>query len=347
MSESETMSPEILHAIEVVELAPLGYGDPDAKIRYSGEQGETDELAERLKEVGAEILRSGECLIDVTESDDGCIDGREAVIILYTDHEGAERTKEIDSSYVREREKVAGGGYITGMAMKLAIRPPRADINASLRATVIAFAEKDMYCGAHSGAHQASGATDCGANDKLEPIFENGLLHGENIAVTTQALVEFAGVEYSPEAQFRAREGWAHALQMPRFFKGSTGETRLDTILDTVGVIHKVLGSEEPVAVSKHLAGKHNEKFIFVNYAEGKTLSQANFRQKLQELFPAVPKEKLPQVFVVDVPRIVKLTNALTDDIDERQVALQSGVAYQLATAATLTDGSLRVFAAK
>lgn len=347
MSESETMTPEILHAVKVVELAPLGYGNPDAKIRYKEEQGETDELAEQLKEAGAEILRSGECLVEVTESDDGCIDGREAVIVLYTDHEGTARKKEIDSSYAREREKVAGGGYITGMAMKLAIRPPRANINESLRATVIAFAEKDVYCGAHSGAHQVSGATDCGANDKLEPIFENGLLHGENIAVTTQGLVEFAGVDYSSEAQSKVREGWAHALQIPRFFKGSTGESRLNTILDTVGVIHEVLGSEEPVAVSKHLAGKHNEKFIFVNYVEGKTLSQAIFRQKLQELFPDVPKEMLPQVFVVDVPRIGKLTNALTDNADERQVALQSGVAYQLATAATLTDGSLRVFAAK
>ncbi|MEO5499259.1 MAG: hypothetical protein ABIR46_02050 [Candidatus Saccharimonadales bacterium] len=347
MSVNETMTPVILHAIKVVELSPLGYGNPNAKIRYSDEQGETDKLAEQLKEAGAEILRSGECLIDVTESDDGCIDGREAVIIHYTDHEGAKRTKEVDSTYLREREKVAGGGYVTGMAMKLAIRPPRADINESLRATVIAFAEKDVYCGAHSGAHQVSGATDCGANDKMEAIFENGLLHGESIAVTTQELVEFAGVDYSPEAQFRSREGWAHALQMPRFFKNSTGESRLDTILDTVGVIHKVLGSEEPVAVSKHLAGKHNEKFIFVNLVESKTLSQANFRQKLQELFPAVSKEKLPQVFVVDVPRIVKLTKALTDDADERQVTLQSGVAYQLATAATLTDGSLRVFAAK
>ena len=67
----------------------------------------------------------------------------------------------------------------------------------------------------------------------------------------------------------------------------------------------------------------------------------------MRERFPDSEDSELPQVFVVDVPRIVELAQAvsLNKPVENAfAIALQAGVSYQLATAATLTDGSLRVF---
>ena len=52
-------------------------------------------------------------------------------------------------------------------------------------------------------------------------------------------------------------------------------------------------------------------------------------------------------MFVVDLPRIVALAHAMADDREDPaafQLALEAGLAFQVATAATLTDGTLRTF---
>ena len=116
-----------------------------------------------------------------------------------------------------------------------------------------------------------------------------------------------------------------------------------------ISKIQQKNGDESPVAASKHLRGGHREAFIVMNFSDGKTFSQADFRKKLLEQFPYVQEDDLPQVFVVDVPRIEYLARAMAKgrpDTDRAfETALFAGVAYQLATAATLTDGSLRTFA--
>jgi len=345
MSETQTMNPEVQTVPEITELSPLGYGNPDAAIRY--EQKEPTELSEPLKAATAEIINSGECLVDLTETDDGCIDGRAADIVKYATRDGTVVESDVTPNDTHERAKVAGGGYVTGLTMELAIHPPKETADETLSSVVATFAKKDVFCGAHSGSHEHDGATDCGANDKIELILENGLLFGEEIAGSTRALMGLAGAEYNPGAQLEARNGWANTLELTGFFDGSNGESRLGTILDGIVSAQDITGAERPLAVSKHLAGEHKEKFIVVNYQAGKTFSQAMLRDALQARFPEVAAEHLPQAFVLDVPRVVELAAALTDDEDEQQIALQAGVAFQLATAATLTDGSLRVMAIK
>ena len=63
--------------------------------------------------------------------------------------------------------------------------------------------------------------------------------------------------------------------------------------------------------------------------------------------FPGVDEAEFPQVFPLDAPRIGELATALADDEGEVVKAAQAGFAYQLGTAAELTDGTLPVFVIK
>lgn len=53
----------------------------------------------------------------------------------------------------------------------------------------------------------------------------------------------------------------------------------------------------------------------------------------------------LPQAFVVDAWRVVELAQLAGLSDETREAATYAAVLYQLATAATLTDGSQKIFA--
>ncbi len=75
---------------------------------------------------------------------------------------------------------------------------------------------------------------------------------------------------------------------------------------------------------------------------------RADFQRRQIEKHPDIAPKDLPQVFAVDVPRIVQLARAMAEGRDDPQhafeVALFAGLAFQFATASYLTDGSLRTF---
>lgn len=348
MSEKDIMSQEMYIETRVIELEPLGFGNPESTIRYERHEDDV-ELMREMKDATAEIIESGSCVVDVNEADDGCIDGRTAVEVTYIDMDGIERTVTIEVDEDHERQKVAGGGYITALAMELAIHPPSEGVEVMLQHVIGELAKHGIFCGVHTGSHGKPelGQTDCGANDKVETILENGILYKDQIAPNVRTIIETAGATYNESAQDNVNAGWVRALSDRSFFAGSTGTTRSSLVSVTVKTAQEALESEKPLSVSKELAGDHNERFVVVIFQEGKTFSQKKLRDELKLRFPDVDEKLLPQVFVVDAPRIVKLAMNLTDNEREQQVALQAGVSYQLATAATLTDGSLRMFAVK
>ena len=126
--------------------------------------------------------------------------------------------------------------------------------------------------------------------------------------------------------------------------------SRIKVILKRLDVAQKRLGAMRPFAVSKHLKGEHREVAKVVNYVEGDTFSQNLYLQKMHESFPDVPIDQLPQVFALDVPRIVQIAKAKAANypIEQREnkerAFLYAGVAYQSATEATLTDGTMRTY---
>lgn len=331
--------------VVVTEIDALGYGNVSSSISYD-KQRENGELSAEVDRRAVELIVSGEMMRTITDVDDGCIDGRPADELLYLDEKGEFSTVPIDDPSTHERAKVAGGGYITGLAMKRAIDTAGVDVEMDMKVAADVLTDAGVYCGAHTGAHSHDSATDCGANDKIDTILANGVLYRKEITESMRGLLAVAGVELDQEKVDTVLSGWSETLDRPDYFGASNGANRFSVIEDTLREAQSRSGNyAKPVAVSKNLSGDHKEDYIVINYREGATFSQAAFRQKLTEEFADTPDKQLAQAFVVDVPRIVLLAKALTHDRPEAfETALCAGVAYQLATAATLTDGTLRTF---
>ncbi len=331
MIEKEQPRPTV-----VTEVLPMGYGNAESSISRT-KQLESGELPVEVDASAQEFIVSKEGFRAVDDIDDGCIDGRETVELYTVNGE----TQPADSSN-HERAKVAGGGYITGQAIRLGVGARGASIDADLLNLGTDLAEQGVYCGAHSGAHKHGEGTDCGANDKLPLILHNAIAYREQISGTTKALIEQAGLEYKQEVLDQVLANWEDTLSDETYFEGSTGASRLSAILSTQAVLGESEG-RKPVAVTKHLAGDHNEDYIIINYVAGTTFSQNAMHSALKEKFSELPDENLAQAFVVDAWRVVELANAAVET-EDTEAAIYAGVAYQLATAATLTDGSLKIF---
>ncbi len=330
--------------MNVQEIDPLGYGDETSPISYE-KQLRDGELTPEIVTKALELFESKECMVDVHEHDDGCIDGRCAVAVSFF-KDGEELTNEADNSN-HERLKVAGGGYITGTAITLGLGAEyrQSTIDQQIATTGDLLRDKDIFCGVHTApVHGNPEGTGCGANDRMPTILQNGLNYSGDIALNLEALTAVAGLQFKPEVFAEVLNNWAEAIGADGFSEGSNGASRLGEIKGVIKRAQEKTEINRPVAVSKHLDGDHKEDFIILNFVEGKTFSQGAFANKLAEAFPDVASENLAQAFAVDVPRIVELAKALSPDDESFEKALYAGVAYQLATAATLTDGTLRTF---
>ncbi len=337
----------------ISEIAELGYGDPNAHISPDRKL-RSGELSLEAVEAAAEIIKSGECMAPITKEDDGCIDGRQALSLLYPDS-GRLVKVDVDNPFKHKRAKVSGGGYITALAMKLALDPHVIDINGDLIGVAEHLTRLGIYCGVHTGGHGDETSCGCGANDNFDAILANLNNYSLQLNQTVRAWWSYCDTseEYNEVIEKKSNDGVATTLSHKGYFAGSTGVARFKVIMEQIVKTQKQLGDTgRPLSVSKHLGGEHNEAFVIVNTVKDRTFSQAAFKEKLQQVFPDLAEEKLPQVFVIDVWRIVQLAHAMAEgrasqDLTENeafQIALHAGLGFQLATLATLTDGSLRNF---
>lgn len=336
----------------VTEIAPLGYGNPEAKISYA-KKIENGEFTPEVVEKGAEFIQDGLCMVDVTEPDDGCIDGRLTTHVLVPTGTDTFDFDDIETHGVtsHNRYKVAGGGYITSLVMKLALDPEVETIDEDLEGVAHHLTRLGIYCGTHSGDHtQNPGSIDCGANDKFEEILRTGHKFKDNIKYTIQTVLsQFdLGVKFDEAVADRAEAGLAGTFSHKGYFSGSNGRNRFEIIMHNIAEAQKAIGSERAVSVSKHLGGNHNEAFIVLNTVAGKTFSQAKLQERMSQFFPNRNPVTMAQTFIVDIPRIVELAKAMAkgrdNEDDAFKVALYAGIAFQFATAAELTDGTLRRF---
>ena len=245
--------------------------------------------------------------------------------------------------------------------MYIAAKFNTGSVEGDLKAVTELLTSEGVYCGAHTGEHSTSEGhtTDCGANDRLDEILRSAVTYSAQIRATAEALIAVAGLKISGDVIVNAQDRWGAAANDETYFENSNGESRFTVVKAGIADAQVRSGAEKPVAVSKDLAGSHKEAFIVVNYRQDETLSQRKLQEALQREYPEVDPLELPQAFVVDVWRIVKLASALVEadakakaEAPEElkaswvpvdlETAIYSGVAYQLATAATLTDGSLR-----
>ena len=363
--EPETMinTTEYEQTTQTLTLEPLGYGTAESAISHK-KKVESGELVPEIDDSAQEFIKSGNGLVEVHEHDDGCIDGRcSEQVIASVDELEALTNDDVDlfisedgefyTSSNHERAKVAGGGYITGQVIRIGAGMKGESIEQDLADLTVDLANQNIYCGAHTGAHLKGDGTDCGANDKVRLIIQNGSRSNaetenpgfrEDIKKSTEALLSLINVDFDPDTYERVMDNWAEAASDNDYFGESTGRSRLGTIVSSQEAINDSNEGEKPLTVTKHLGGSHNEAYIIVNFQEGKTFSQNALLEVLRAEFPGVEDEKLPQAFVVDAWRVAQLAVASVDE-EKGTEALYAGVAFQLATAATLTDGTLKVFA--
>lgn len=327
--------------LTITEIGPLKYGNPDATISYEKKLA-SGELTQPVADRVAELLGSGELLVAVDNQDDGCIDGRPTESVLFIDENGEFTTHESDN-HGHERAKVAGGGYFTATAMRLGAGYKGESIDDDILTAGSELTIKGVFCGAHTGEHQHGEATDCGANDKLLSILYAALQFEDEIADTTRALIEQAGMEYNPETFKAVIAKWQTVVGDEDYFAESAGGSRLSAVEAIMASAHNATSHEKPLSVIKKLSGDHKEIGLVVNYVQDKTFSQVALADELKKSFPEIEAKGLPQTFVVDAWRLVELAKASVQP-EEFETALYAGVMYQAATAATLTDGSLPTF---
>lgn len=302
----------------IVELGNAGYG-------VGTISAENEAIPTEPKEAAYEIIKSGECLVPVrAKHGDGCIDGRP----------GGES----------DIPNVAGGGYVTELAAVLGISgEQRVPVEELLKRLGEVITDAGLFCGAHTADHHGPGGTGCGANDNFVKILQNASLLKAELRGSIEAIFGVVGLPFN-EAIFDAvMSNWRSAAEDQVLFGESNGESRLDAIVDLQAEANESAG--EFLAETVELRGEHNEVAIVLNFIEGTTFDQTALRQKLTEEYPAVDAGALPQVFVVDVWRVVELAQVAGLDDEAREAALYAAVLYQLATAATLTDGSQKIFA--
>jgi len=363
IDHSSTLEKEHI-AMTIEEIPSLGFGNPNAKIGITERM--KDPVQAELIEKAAEFIKSGELFVPIDNEDDGCIDGRIAnLVVLIKDLDLNEEAVPIEGQG-HERAKVAGGGYITTLAMYIAAKYDAGTVESDIKAVAELLTEKGIYCGAHTGEHSnAEGhTTDCGANDRIDEILRSAATYAGEIRATAEALIGIAGLKISDTVAEATRLNWREVAESEVYFQNSNGQSRFTVIKEGIADAQVRSASEKPVAVSKDLSGSHKEAFIVVNYKQDQTLSQRKLQEKLAKEFPDVDPLELPQAFVVDVWRIVKLASALVEadakakkqapehtqeswNSVDLETAIYAGVAYQLATAATLTDGTLRNFIVK
>lgn len=132
----------------ITEVDALGYGNPESPISYE-KQLVSGELSPEVAEAAAELIRSGECMVDVSEADDGCIDGRPAVTVSRVSSAAEVVESEVYDGDGHERAKVAGGGYLTSLAMRHALGRHEATPADDVHTLGTQLAEHGIVCGAH------------------------------------------------------------------------------------------------------------------------------------------------------------------------------------------------------
>jgi len=300
-------------------------------------------------EFAVKIIKSAICMKKITKNDCGCIDGRRAEEIHFVNKDGDSDFNEADTLSIHERYKVAGGGYITAIGMLAGTDKISSHVDDDMSAVISDLSKDNIYCGTHDGPHSHGEKSDCGANDNMRLIFENGVKHREAIKNSIVGLLDIAGAEIDELLIDGLFDNWEKVANNDDYFHQSSGASRFEKIKDSINnATRNQEDSKDPLAVSKKLAGDHQESFIIINYCDGMTFSQPTFRHELAKEYPNKHIDCHTQAFVVDVPRIAEIAKSISENTSSDYMqTLSAGIAYQLATAATLTDGSLRTFAVK
>lgn len=328
---------------------PLGFG--------LGELGYNPEkFWPGVLEAAEGIIESGECIVDVTETDDGCMDARVAVMISFLQNEEFIHKLVEEHDKPHERSKLAGGGAIGAVVSEMSTGRLSGDnINDVLREVIPVLASLGIHVGAHTDKHSeySTDKCGCGACDGLSNIMQNAVDDKKGLLAdyTVHASINGGGIKIDPGLVKEVLVNWDKLLKSG-FFDKSTGESRMQAIRDGMLIAEQESrepSSDNPKAVVKELGGNHTEAFRIKVHPKGKTFSQRTFRYKLREAlrdqYPDIRDDELPGVFAVDTWRIEEIARA-TSSGEYFDLAYAGLVLFHEAAIMTLGNGTIKEYEA-
>jgi hypothetical protein len=194
-------------------------------------------------------------------------------------------------------------------------------------------ADEFKYYGIDHGAHidENFGEKDsgCGAIDKAPLNVANAIKYREQIEQTVEAVSGhvFGGFDVDMKGVLSGVFENYEQYHNEQPNEDHAGSEIIDVAAEDEKVV-KELDSKEG----------HREVAIVLNFVENMTVNQQLIREKTKNI---------AQVFGVDIPRLFKIANRRYENDEDRKTAFVSMLVYTLSTAATLTDGTLPVYAVR
>ena len=311
-----------LKDITIYPIAPEGLGFGEGAISHQGRAGK-DVPAEELEKVEAVLTDPAKILVEIDQEDgdyiddDGCGDGRGV-----TEPDGATvYIKQGDNFYKKSlnRAKVFGGAPAMVAAAMIAMDAKKPeDVTELFIAAMDELDEHDIDYGAHTDEHAGDIKSGCGAIDNAPLIIDNVLKFQDEIKATIKSLITDVDLMTLDEV-IEAFVDYAENKQSDGY--------RGQAVMDEIDAREKVI---------KRLVKGHNEMYVLLNEVEHQTVNQYSVRDASREVV---------QAFAVDLWRLTDINARLyADDAEAQETALISQLVYTIATAATLTDGTLPVY---
>lgn len=323
--KSFSLELQVQPKIEAHCIAPEGLGFGEGAISYAS-RAMDGQLSGELNKAES-ILKTPRVLtpIDVDKNgdpidDDGCGDGRGVADEAGNIVEVTQGDLKLDKSL--NRAKVFGGGATMALAARIALGRADVPLQGLFSDARDDLDEAGIDFGAHSDEHAHGEKSGCGAIDNAPKIIENVVKYRRDIHATIKSLDENVDEAILDDV-----------LDKFVSYDESTDQTDYSgkNVLDYIKQDEKVV---------KKLVSDHREMFIVLNEVEGHTVDQHAVREE---------SDGQIQAFAVDMWRLRDIADRLYGDgeDDSRQRALLGELVYTLATAATLTDGSLPVYQTK
>jgi len=248
-------------------------------------------------------------LVPVATQDDGCSDGRPAILIF--------KKQEIFKRSLH-RAKVFGGAVVMTVASKIGLGDAHnRQLDEVFEDSIDTLVDKKVSFGAHTDEYAHGEDCGCGAIDRAPEALLAVLKYKDQIhTVITDLGVDPTGLD---EVLDNFGQYIGGTLSQPKPYSGRQ-------------VMDRIIAADKVV---KKLGGKHLERRILLNQVRGYTVNQ--------KLIRLVTGGKA-QVFGVDIWRLEDIAKKLyPDQPEKRHKAFLSELVYTLGTSAVLTKGDLPI----
>ncbi len=255
------------------------------------------------------IHNSPDIIQPVDSGDDGCSDGRPAVVAYSKQGEikaGLYRPKVFGGSVAMTAASLVGLGLASGKSLQLIFDE-----------AIAMLVRQGMNFGAHTDSHATGVNCGCGAIDKAPEALIAALKYEDDIRGAIAVLgIDSIGLD-------QVFDNFRNYVESDAAQPGEYGGKQ---VIDQIVMADKII---------KKLDGPHFEKRIVLNSARDYTVNQRRVREAT---------EGEGQVFAVDVWRLQDICQGLFPQHPDRQhQAFLSQLVYTFGTAAVLTKGDLPI----